>query len=97
MEVLTLQQVARLLRLHSSTVYRMVKRGEIPAVKVGRVWRFSKDALDTWLSGGIRRGAGVRGRGRPAGKRGDPVLQVLGTLAIGTLSKDIDTGLYGGP
>jgi len=37
MQILTLAQVARLLRLHTSTVYRMVSRGEIPAMKVGRV------------------------------------------------------------
>lgn len=96
-EVLTLDQVAKLLRLHRSTVYRMVKRGEIPAVKIGRVWRFSKGALDTWLTSGVRLDAGVRGRGRPTRKGKDPVLQVIGTLAIGTLSKDIDTALYGGP
>jgi len=96
MEVLTLHQVASLLQLHSSTIYRMVKRGEIPAVKVGRVWRFSKDALDRWLNHGVRRGAMGRGRERPPGKKGDPVLRAIGTLAVGTLSKDIDTGLYGG-
>jgi excisionase family DNA binding protein len=96
MEVLTLEQVAQLLRLHSSTIYRMAKRGEIPGVKVGRVWRFSKDALDKWLNHGVRRGRGIGGRERPSRKREDPVLRAIGTLAVGTLSKDIDTGLYGG-
>jgi len=96
-KILTLAQVATLLRLHRSTVYRMVKRGEIPAVKVGRVWRFSQDALDTWLSGGARRNAEPRRHGRPARKQKDPILQAIGILAIGTLSKDIDTALYGGP
>lgn len=95
-EILTLEQVAKLLWLHSSTIYRMVKRGEIPAVKVGRVWRFSKDALDKWLNHGVRGGRRIGGRERPARKREDPVLRSIGTLAVGTLSKDIDTGLYGG-
>lgn len=95
MEILTLAQVAKLLRLHRSTVYRMVKQGDIPSVKVGRVWRFSKDALETWLKGGTGRGATLRRRGRPAQKQEDPLLQAIGTLAIGTLSKDIDTALYG--
>jgi excisionase family DNA binding protein len=95
MEVLTLEQVAKLLRLHRSTVYRMVKRGEIPALKVGRVWRFSKEALDAWLRGVGRLQARGEARERPTRKREDPVLRAVGSLAIGTLAKDIDTALYG--
>jgi excisionase family DNA binding protein len=95
MQILTLAQVARLLRLHTSTVYRMVSRGEIPAMKVGRVWRFSKEALDRWLNHGLRPEARGRGHAKSGRKPGDPLLRAIGTLAVGTLSKDIDTGLYG--
>lgn len=95
MELLTLEQVAKLLRLHTSTVYRMVKRGKIPAVKVGRVWRFSRDALDKWLNDAGRRAERHRARERSAKKERDPILRTVGILAVGTLSKDIDTGLYG--
>lgn len=91
MEVLTLQQVAKLLRLHSSTIYRMVKRGEIPAVKVGRVWRFSKEGLETYLNRGVHSGVGFKRPDRPPRKSRDPILQAIGTLAVGTLSKDIYT------
>jgi excisionase family DNA binding protein len=95
MKVLTLEQAARLLRLHPSTVYRMVKRGEIPAVKIGRVWRFSTETLQDWLRDRAGGDMGVRKRERSLGKREDPILRVMGTLAIGTLTKDIDTALYG--
>lgn len=95
MKVLTLEQAARLLRLHPSTVYRMVKRGEIPAVKIGRVWRFTMDALQDWLNGRAGGEAKVGRQRRRVRKGDDPVLRVAGILAIGTLSKDIEAALYG--
>jgi excisionase family DNA binding protein len=94
-KVLTVKQAARLLQLHPSTVYRMVKRGEIPAAKIGRVWRFSTEALHDWIRGGAKGEVDVRKRKRRVGKRGDPILRVMGTLAIGTLTKEIDSTLYG--
>ncbi len=51
MEVLTVPEVARLLSLSEITVYRLAKLGKIPARKVGRCWRFSKQAIEKWLSG----------------------------------------------
>lgn len=39
-EVLTVQEVAAFLKVHRSTVYRMVGRGELPAFRVGSDWRF---------------------------------------------------------
>lgn len=40
-EFLTLEEVAKRLKVGKSTVYRMVKEGRLPATKIGRVWRFS--------------------------------------------------------
>ncbi len=40
-EFLTIDEVAKLLKVARSTVYRMAKEGKIPATKIGRVWRFS--------------------------------------------------------
>lgn len=45
-EFLTLDEVAKLLKLAPATVYRMARRGEIPAIKIGRVWRFSSRKLN---------------------------------------------------
>lgn len=49
MEVLTVEEAAALLKLNPETVYRKARRGEIPAVKVGRSWRFPKEPLEEWL------------------------------------------------
>ena len=48
--ILTVQEVARYLRVHAMTVYRMIQRGDLPVVRVGRGWRFKKDQIDRWLA-----------------------------------------------
>lgn len=47
--LLTTQDVQRLVRVDRSTIYRMAEAGRIPAVKVGRQWRFPAEELDAWL------------------------------------------------
>jgi excisionase family DNA binding protein len=49
-EILTVAEVAGLLRLHPTTIYRLVKRGDLPGFKIGDNWRISSDALELWLS-----------------------------------------------
>ncbi len=46
---LTLWEIADLLRVNKITVYRMAKKGTIPALKVGRQWRFDKNLIQRWL------------------------------------------------
>ena len=48
--VLTLEEAARLLRVHPMTAYSLARRGRIPAVKVGGVWRLTRTDLLDWLS-----------------------------------------------
>lgn len=50
-EALTVEEVAKFLRVSRHTVYRLVERGEIPGRKIGRVWRFPRVALEQFLSG----------------------------------------------
>jgi excisionase family DNA binding protein len=45
-EVMTVQEVAAYLRIAEATVYELARAGEIPAARVGRVWRFRRDLLD---------------------------------------------------
>lgn len=47
--LLTVVEVADLLRINKSTVYRMAKQGRLPATRVGRQWRFRKSVLDRLL------------------------------------------------
>ena len=48
-EVMTAGQLAHYLQLDEQTVYRKAKRGEIPAVHIGKTLRFKKDLIDGWL------------------------------------------------
>ena len=47
---LTVQEVADLMRVSSMTVYRLIKAGELPAVRVGRSFRVSEPDVDAYLS-----------------------------------------------
>ena len=47
---MTLKEVAEHIRLNEKTVGRMAQRGEIPALKVARQWRFDRGAVDSWMS-----------------------------------------------
>lgn len=49
--LMTLEEVARYLRLHRSTVYRLAGEGLIPGFKVGNQWRFAKERVDQWMAG----------------------------------------------
>jgi len=48
--LMTLKEVAEHIRLNEKTVGRMAQRGEIPALKVARQWRFDRGAVDSWMS-----------------------------------------------
>jgi excisionase family DNA binding protein len=51
-QVLTLEEVARVLRVSRKTAEKLVHTGKIRAVKVGRVWRIPRSALEEFLRGG---------------------------------------------
>src|SRR3977135_196085 len=46
---LTTEEVLEYLQINLRTVYRLIKAGKIPAVRVGRQWRFRKRDIDVWL------------------------------------------------
>jgi excisionase family DNA binding protein len=46
---LTTEEVLEYLQVNLRTVYRLIKAGKIPAVRVGRQWRFRKHDIDAWL------------------------------------------------
>ena len=47
--IMTLEEVAKYLRVHKSTVYRMAREGSIPSSKVANQWRFRKARIEEWL------------------------------------------------
>ena len=48
-KLLTLYELADYLRVNRYTVYRMVERKELPAIKVANLWRFKEKDIDRWL------------------------------------------------
>ncbi len=48
-EIMTLPELAKYLRTSRDTIYRKAQKGMIPAVKLGKEWRFPKDVIDEWL------------------------------------------------
>lgn len=48
-EILTLPEVAQLLKVAEKTVYSMAQKGQLPAFKVGGQWRFKRADLDQWI------------------------------------------------
>ena len=45
----TVKEVAEYLQLDEHTVYRMARKGEIPAYKVAGQWRFKRELIEKWL------------------------------------------------
>jgi excisionase family DNA binding protein len=61
---LTTEEVLDYLQVNLRTVYRLIKAGKIPAVRVGRQWRFRKRDIDAWLDSSRQTGRGD-GKDRP--------------------------------
>src|SRR5580704_790029 len=57
---LTTEEVLEYLQVNLRTVYRLIKAGKIPAVRVGRQWRFRKRDIDAWLDSQRPRGGAGR-------------------------------------
>jgi excisionase family DNA binding protein len=63
---LTTEEVLEYLQVNLRTVYRLIKAGKIPAVRVGRQWRFRKRDIDAWLDSQRPRGATRAAAAAPA-------------------------------
>ncbi len=57
-ELLTTRQVQALLHVDRTTIYRMVESGELPALRVGKQWRFARKQVELWLQ--TRQAAGFQ-------------------------------------
>lgn len=52
-EIMTLEEVARYLKVKPQTVYKWAQEGQIPGTKLGKEWRFRKSILDEWIDTSI--------------------------------------------
>jgi len=48
-EILTIEEVAAYLRLKPQTIYKWAQEKRLPAVKLGKEWRFRRSIIDRWL------------------------------------------------
>ena len=55
-KVLTVNELAEYLRVHRSTIYRLLKKGQLPGFKIGSDWRFNVEVIDEWR---LRQGPGL--------------------------------------
>jgi excisionase family DNA binding protein len=49
-DIMTLEDVAVYLKLKPQTIYSWAQEGKIPAVKIGKEWRFRKSVVDKWFN-----------------------------------------------
>ena len=71
--ILTIEEVANYLRVSDRTVYDWAQRGEIPAGKIGTVWRFKKSEVEKWVNERLSPSA--------IGRTRDDIVQVKNILA----------------
>lgn len=48
-EIMSLKETAQYLRVHKITMYRNIKKGNIPAIKIGGNYRFKRSVVDEWI------------------------------------------------
>jgi excisionase family DNA binding protein len=47
-KIMTVSEVSAYLHVHPSTIYRLLRRHEIPAFHIGSDWRFNIEGIDRW-------------------------------------------------
>jgi excisionase family DNA binding protein len=52
-EILTIVELSEHLRVHPTTIYRLLREGRIPGFRVGSAWRFSRAAIEIWERGQV--------------------------------------------
>jgi excisionase family DNA binding protein len=48
-ELLTINELSRYLKISKPTLYKMVEKGNIPALKIANQWRFKKEDINMWI------------------------------------------------
>jgi excisionase family DNA binding protein len=58
-EILTIREVASLLKIGEKTTYTMAQSGQLPGFKVRGQWRFRRTDIDQWITRQVDRGPGT--------------------------------------
>jgi len=51
-EIMAMDELAEYLKISKSTLYKLAVDNKIPGTKIGKRWRFHKDAIDRWVQNG---------------------------------------------
>jgi excisionase family DNA binding protein len=62
-EILTIREVADLLKINEKTAYKLAGAGKIPGFKVGGSWRFDRQEISNWIRRQVAQQRGGRGEG----------------------------------
>jgi len=54
--LLTTKEASQALKIHPKVLERMAKRGEVPALKIGKFWRYRATTLDAWINSRLQSG-----------------------------------------
>ena len=60
-QIMTTKELAKYLKLHEITICKYAAECTIPAIRIGRVWRFDKEAIDAWIGEAQGKGGGEQG------------------------------------
>jgi excisionase family DNA binding protein len=63
-QIFTIKELSEHLRVHPTTIYRLLRQGRLPGFRVGSNWRFSREAIEQWEREQAGRSAGVSRRGQ---------------------------------
>lgn len=56
-DILTIEEVAKYLRVSERTVYDWAQKGDVPSGKIGTVWRFKKSEIEKWVNDRLSSGS----------------------------------------
>ena len=48
-ELLTIEELAKYLKISKYTLYKMLEKGKVPGFKIANQWRFKKSDIDRWI------------------------------------------------
>jgi excisionase family DNA binding protein len=90
---LTTEEVLDYLQVNLRTIYRLIKAGKLPAVRVGRQWRFRKKDIDAWL---VSNRSDIKGDGAPSRSRilivdDEPAVRDLLAKTLQSADYEVDT------
>ena len=55
MELMDVEELAKYLKVTTKTIYRLLKQGNIPSMRVGHLHRFSREQIDEWLLNSVKK------------------------------------------